>query len=125
MADKKWKVIGTKGGSHGKDLDGCLIEETDNGFVFKDKQNQTLAGTGRQKPTLPFAFPEFDFDGHHWTIWVTEVGLGKGEKDAAGDWKTHTIPSGAEDGTWVAQAGGGPVDEEAETDVTSGQACSE
>lgn len=122
MADKKWKVFETKGGSHGKDLDGCLIEETDNGFVFKDKENQTLAGTGRQKPTLPFEFTEFDFEGHHWTISVSALELGKGGKDAAGEWKTHIIPSGEEDGTWTAQAGGG--NEEAETDEESGSACS-
>lgn len=126
MANRTWKIKVTRGGLRGKELDGCLLEETATGFKFKDKENRTLGATsGALMPTLPFDFPEFFLASHHWVITVTELGFGKGGIEATGLWKARDIPSGEEDGGWTAQAGGGPPEEEAEADVTSGKPCHE
>lgn len=126
MANRTWVIIETRGGLRGKDLDGCLLEETATGFKFKNPERQTLGTTlGGLPPTLPFEFPEFIFAGHHWSITVDKVEFGKGGIEATGLWKARVNPNIEEDGGWTAQAGGGPPEEEAEADVTSGEACHE
>lgn len=118
---KEWKIVKVEGGSRGSDLVGCRLIQTEFGFEFEKPDKSKLSSEGGLMPTLPFSFPEFEYDGHHWTITVDSTETGKKDEEAIGKWKSKTIaPPDDEDGTWVAQAGG--KGEEVKTDVSSASA---
>jgi hypothetical protein len=105
MPRQTWVINSTTGGNDNTDLIGCVLKQTDTGFEFKSGDN-LLASTNNT--TVPFTFSSFPFDGHNWTISVDSITGGPSNNQASGTW-TNDDPTiqGAEDGTWVGQAGGG------------------
>lgn len=113
MADTKWKIKKTDLG--GNDLIGCLLEETETGFEFKDPNSDPpLTQTPENlMPTLPFTFPDFPYEGHTWRITVREINVGSSRKEALGLFKRDPVsPEGEEDGSWTADGTGKGEDED-------------
>ena len=103
------------GGSDGQDLAGCHITTNAAGTAYeftKPNISEVLATYGPPLPTTSFTFPAFDYkDLKNWSISVT-LPLTAGS-NGSGSW---SIPSqkrtGAQNGTFTAQADGTPVDAE-------------
>ena len=106
MPQQIWVINSSQGGNDNADLIGCKIKQTDTGFDFTDPDNDVLSSTTATSPT--FTFESIALDDHNWTVTVETLTGGPGNNQASGSWSNDdpTI-QGVEDGTWVAQAGGG------------------
>jgi hypothetical protein len=105
-----------KGGPDKTDLVGCHIIETDTAYQFTGPDpDDVLSTTTGSKPTPPFPFPVFSFEGSplvEWNIAVSTLTGGHSGNEAKGDWTNNDSPTGDESGTWTAQAGAGVDDEQ-------------
>lgn len=112
MPKQTWTINSAAGGNDSSDLIGCVLKETDTGFEFKNG-NDVLAST--TDTSVPFTFSSFSLDNHNWTVSVDSITGGPSNNQASGTWSNDdpTI-EGAEDGTWVAQAGGGAGEDDGE-----------
>ena len=106
MPRQTWTINSVSGGNDTSDLIGCKLKQTDTGFKFKDANNDTLVTS--TQTSLPLTFDSFPFEGYEWTITVDSITSGPSNNQASGSWSNNDpTVQGDEDGTWVAQAGGG------------------